>query len=162
MVLTAGLAAFPIEYYLRNKSLEEWMIHRFIACLVLSYAGFTTLAGIGISHRLATLGPLRKPTDSFYAGIAAKFFSPVPMAIWGTACALLGIALIWDGLLEYVTKRTVNLHWSRLIVAAFLFSTVFQGFIAAILLGVINLWVDAQKTLRSQKSSASSNTRGLD
>jgi len=152
-ILTAGLAAFPVEHYVRNKSLEEWMIHRFIACLVLSYAGFSTLAGIGISHRLASLGPLRKPTDSFYAGIAAKLFSPIPLAIWGTACMLLSVALIWDGLLEYVTKRTVNLHWSRLIVAAFLMSTVFQAIITAILLGVINLWVDAQRTLRSGKTS---------
>jgi len=150
-IMTAGLAAFPVEHYLRNRSLEEWMIHRFIACLVLSYAGFTTLAGIGISHRLASLGPLRKPTDSFYAGIAAKLFSPMLLAIWGTACMLLSVALIWDGLLEYATKRTVNLHWSRLIVAAFLISTVFQASITAILLGVINLWVDAQRTLRSGK-----------
>lgn len=150
-IVTAGLAAFPVEYYLRNKSLEDWMIHRFIACLVLSYAGFTTLSGIGISHRLASLGPLRKPTDSFYAAIAAKLFAPVPFAVWGTACMLICASLIWDGLLEYVTKRTVNLHWSRLIVTAFLLSAVFQGFITAILLGVINLWVDAQRTSRSSR-----------
>lgn len=142
---TAAIAAFPVEHYLRNANLEEWMIHRFIACLVLSYAGFTTFAAIGVSHRLASLGPQRKPTDSFYASVAAKLFSPIPLIIWGSLCTLVSLYLIRDGLFEYLTKRTVALHWSRLIVAAFLMSIVFQGFITAILLGVINMWVDAQR-----------------
>ncbi len=143
-IATAAIAAFPVEHYLRNASLEEWMIHRFIACLVLSYAGFTTFAAIGLSHRLASLGPLRKPTDSFYASIAAKLFSPFSLLIWGSLCTLVSLYLIRDGLVEYITQGTVALHWSRLIVAAFLMSIVFQGFITAILLGVINMWVDAQ------------------
>ncbi len=142
---TAAIAAFPVEHYLRNASLEEWMIHRFIACLILSYAGFTTFAAIGISHRLASLGPLRKPTDSFYASVAAKLFSPIPLLIWSSLCTLISLYLIRDGLYEYITKRTVALHWSRLIVAAYLMSIVFQGFITSILLGVINMWVDAQR-----------------
>ncbi len=143
-ISTIGLAAFPVEHYMRNGSLEDWMIHRFIACLVLSYAGFTTFAAIAVSHRLASLGPLRKPTDSFYASAAAKFFSPIPLLIWGSFCMFFSLYLIREGLIEYLTKRTVDLHWSRLIVAAYLMSVVFQGFITAILLGVINLWVDAQ------------------
>ena len=122
------------------------MIHRFIACLVLSYAAFTTFAAIAVSHRLASLGPLRKPTDSFYASIAAKLFSPIPLTIWSAVCVSLSLYLIRDGLLEYITQRTVSLHWSRLIVAAYFLSIVFQGFVAAILLGVINMWVDAQRT----------------
>jgi glycosyltransferase involved in cell wall biosynthesis len=146
MILTIGIAAFPIEHYLRNKSLEEWMIHRFIACLVLSYAGFTTLAAIAVSHRLASLGPQRKPTDSFYASLAAKLFTPFPLCIWGGLGTFVSLYLIRDGLLEYITKRTVDLHWSRLIVAAFLLSIVFQGFITAVLVGVIHMWVDAERT----------------
>jgi glycosyltransferase involved in cell wall biosynthesis len=142
---TAAIAAFPVEHYLRHASLEEWMIHRFIACLVLSYSGFTAFAAIGISHRLASLGPLRKPTDSFYASIAAKLFSPTAVLLWGSLCTCVSLYIIRDGLLEYITKRTVALHWSRLIVAAYLMSIVFQGFITAILLGVINMWVDAQR-----------------
>ena len=152
VILTIGIAAFPVEHYLRNKSLQEWMIHRFIACLVLSYAGFTTLTAIAVSHRLASLGPMRKPTDSFYASLAAKLFVPLPLGVWGLLCTLLSLFLIRDGLLEYITKRTVDLHWSRLIVAAFLMSIVFQGFITAVLLGVINMWVDAQRTKMRPKS----------
>ena len=152
VILTIGIAAFPVEHYLRNKSLQEWMIHRFIACLVLSYAGFTTLTAIAVSHRLASLGPMRKPTDSFYASLAAKLFAPLPLGVWGLLCTLLSLFLIRDGLLEYITKRTVDLHWSRLIVAAFLMSIVFQGFITAVLLGVINMWVDAQRTKMRPKS----------
>ncbi len=146
VLTTIGVAAFPVEHYLRNGSLEDWMIHRFIACLVLSYAAFTTFAAIAVSHRLASLGPLRKPTDSFYASIAAKLFSPIPLTIWSAVCVSLSLYLIRDGLLEYITQRTVSLHWSRLIVAAYFLSIVFQGFVAAILLGVINMWVDAQRT----------------
>jgi len=150
-VATAGIAAFPVEHYLRNRSLEDWMIHRFIACLVLCYAGFTTLTAIAVSHRLASLGPLRKPTDSFYSSIAAKIFTPMPLLIWGSICAFFNLLLIREGLLEYITKRTVDLHWSRLIVAAFLMSVVFQGFITTILLGVIRMWAQSKSYLRAQE-----------
>ena len=121
------IAAFPVEHYLRKGSLEDWMIHRFIACLILSYAAFTTLAAIAISHRLASLGPLRKPTDSFYASLAAKVFSPIPLSIWSMLCISRSLYLIRDGLLEYITKRTVALHWSRLIVVAFFFFDYISG-----------------------------------
>ena len=150
---TVGLAAFPVEHYLRNGSLEDWMIHRFIACFVLSYAAFTTFAAIAVSHRLASLGPLRKPTDSFYASMAARLFSPIPLTIWSVLGIFISLYLIRDGLFEYITKRTVALHWSRLIVAAFFLSIVFQGFVTSILLGVINMWVDAQRTRLKSKGN---------
>ncbi len=151
-IATVGIAAFPVEYYLRNGSLEEWMIHRFIACLVLCYAGFTTLTAIAVSHRLASLGPLRKPTDSFYSSIAARLFTPMPMLIWGSGCFALSVLLIREGLLQYLTKWTVDLHWSRLIVAAFLLSIVFQGFITTILLDVIRMWAKGKSDPRTRHS----------
>ncbi len=145
LVVTGAIAAFPIEYYWQHRSLEPWMIYRFFACYVLGHAGFTSLAAVGISHRLASFGPQRKPTDSFLSSLAAKFFEIRSLGCWGGACLLVSFLLIRSGLYEFITRGTVDLHWSRMFVSAFLMTIVFQGVVTSVLLRVIEMWVDAHQ-----------------
>ena len=57
--LVAGLclAAYPVEFYITNGRVEEWMIYRFLVCLLLGTVGHQLLAAAAIAGRMATLGP---------------------------------------------------------------------------------------------------------
>lgn len=144
-LFTAAISAFPIEHYWRNHKLEEWMIYRFFACYLLGQAGFTTYCAVALTHRLANFGPQRRSTDSFFASVAAYSFRIKPMIVWNTICIAISLWLIREGIYDFFTTRTVELHWSRMFVTAFLMSIVFQAIVTSILLGVIGMWVDARQ-----------------
>ncbi len=134
------LAAYPVEFYLLNRSVEEWMIYRFMVCGWVGSVGYQFLIAAALADRLAGLGPRRGATGSFGASLAAAFFAG--RGVWLLAAALAGISawLLWPAVVQYLTTRQVTLHWSRFMTAVFGLLVVAQSLVAGVLMRVITLW----------------------
>jgi glycosyltransferase involved in cell wall biosynthesis len=136
----AMLAASPIEFYLANRRLEEWMVYRFVVCYVLASFGLLFLLATTLVHRMAVLTPRRSEAIGFWASVVAAVFSG--RFLYATVVILLGVGgfFLWPGLVEYAMTRHVSLHWSRLLAGAFSLSAAFEVVIFALLLNVISVW----------------------
>ena len=142
----------PAEFYFRNHYLEEWMIYRFVLCLLLGAMGFTLLCSAAIADELFALSTRRRRWNSFSNQILHQVFSK-PSLLTMSALSIAGsLIMVWPGVVEYFTTRHVTLHWSRVIVAAFGFLIATECVVTASLLQIVGLWKDFLAS--SQKSMA--------
>lgn len=137
-ILLLGLT--PLEQYLSNGFVQEWMIYRFAVCSFLGSAGLLTLLAVGVTAKMAHFGPRRQRANSFWAGL-------ISMALSGRSLFLILIALfamsiwsLWPGLTEYFWDGTVSLHWSRLMAGAFGLLSMVQTAVFALLCKVVDIW----------------------
>jgi glycosyltransferase involved in cell wall biosynthesis len=111
----------PAAYYLKNHSVAEWMIYRFIvshlaaiaACMLFS-ASYVTARIIGMTLGSAQTGPLTNATKSFLQG---RYFWLVP-----TLLVIGGGALVVPSFLQLVQTGATYEHWSRFIAMSLCFS----------------------------------------
>ena len=134
------LAVYPVEYYLANRCVEEWMIYRFLVCGLLGSAGYQLLAGTALAHRMSRFGPRRHVSDSFWPVIVAKLFEGWAIVGFVAVMSLASLAILWPGLAEYATTRQVHMHWSRLVVGTFGLVVATQGAVAGVLMRVLKIW----------------------
>ena len=119
LALAAGLMAMPTAYYLKHRSVQEWMMYRFI---VSNLAGTNALLMLSAAYitdrivRIALSGTRRRDP------VAALFSSP---AFWVVPVALMtaGLLLVMPSLIELVRTGATYEHWSRFIAMSFCFST---------------------------------------
>lgn len=130
----------PAEFYFRNRSVEEWMIYRFIVCLVLGTVGFTMLCTAVVSEELFTIARTRQRWKSFGTHLLRQTLSKPALVLLSVVSLIVSLALVWPGLVEYATTRHVTLHWSRVIVAAFGIIVAAESLVTAILLKIVSLW----------------------
>ena len=146
VALMAVLGAYPVEFYLHHKAVEEWMIYRFIAGFLLGSSGFLLLCAIALSHEMARLGPTRRITDSFWSTAISQLFRGWGMLAFVILCVASAIALLGQGIVEYLTFGTCHLHWSRLVVGAFCLLATFQTLVTAVLVQLVKLWASQKRS----------------
>ncbi len=132
----------PAEFYFRNHYLEDWMIYRFVLCLLLGGVGFTLLCSAVIADALFCLTRKRRRWHGFSVQLLHDIFSKRVLLTFSVLITLGGILLVWPGIVEYFSTRHVTLHWSRVIVAAFAFLIATECVVTASLLRIIGLWED--------------------
>jgi glycosyltransferase involved in cell wall biosynthesis len=140
LLIATLLGLLPVEYYLSNRSLQEWMIYRLVTCLFLGLIGFMLLAATSLAYHMADLGPKRRDGAAFWPSLAAQLFEGKALAFFIAAVTVVSIGLLWPGIIEFVTTAHVSLHWSRLIVGTFGLLVVVQALITHVLLRVLSLW----------------------
>jgi len=139
-VLLLVLAVSPVEFYLHNRFVEDWMIYRFVACLLLGTVGFALLCSAVIADELFFLTNRRRRWRSFGNQVLHKVFSKSVLLGSSFLAIVASIVLVWPGILQYLTTHHVTLHWSRVIVAAFGFIVATQCVVTASLLRMVSLW----------------------
>ena len=107
LALAVVLGLGPTIYYLQNRALQEDMIYRLFAVLILSVAGVNVLA-FGVTCRaILALLPARRP---------APMALPAPwrgsLALVGLAMLLAGIGLMLPAAYEWLATRQITYHWS--------------------------------------------------
>lgn len=130
------MAAYPIEFYLREQHLEEWMIYRFIACSLLGSAGFILLAAGTLAHRFVMVSGGRRSAPRFWPSVFELLFGGWTFVAFVTSVVAVSVLLVASGIIEYLTTGHVTLHWSRVMVAAFGFLVAFIASVTATLLQV--------------------------
>jgi glycosyltransferase involved in cell wall biosynthesis len=150
------MAISPVEFYFRNHYFEEWMIYRFIVGLLLGAMGFTLLCSAVIADELFGLTNKRRRWNSFSSQLLRQLFSKPSLMAISVLSVLISTALVWPGIVEYLTTRHVTLHWSRVIVAAFGFLIATECVVTASLLRIVGLWKDF---LSSSQTRAANETK---
>jgi glycosyltransferase involved in cell wall biosynthesis len=140
LLLGLLLAMSPLEYYWQNRSIQEWMIYRFVACFLLGSAGFLLLCAAVLAQRMAALGPRRREGDSFWTSLACRCFDGPVLAGFLAVSLAASVGLLWPAIAEYLTTARVTLHWSRVMVGTFGLLLGFQAVVTKVLLQVIDIW----------------------
>ncbi|MGE5646104.1 MAG: glycosyltransferase family 2 protein [Acidobacteriota bacterium] len=119
LALAVALMTMPAEYYLAHRSVQEWMIYRFIVSHLAGTNAVLMLSAAYISERIVRIalgrGSLRDPVTAFFAS----------GAFWAVPAALMtaGLLLVMPSLIELVRTGATYEHWSRFIAMSFCFST---------------------------------------
>ena len=148
------LAAYPAEYYFQHRSLEEWMIYRFVVCQLVGSFGIMLLLASALTNRMAYLSSRREESVGFWSSVVASLFTGKPLAVIVGLFTLLGIGFLWPGIVEFVSTGTITLHWSRLIAGAFIMFTVMQTLIFSVLMKVVSIWSFEQSVLKKNTSES--------
>jgi len=142
LCLTLGLllALHPFEHYLTTHRVEEWMIYRFVGCHLLGSFGLLLLLATALSNQMASFGPRRREASPFWPALISELLRWPAVAVLMAALFLATIFLLWPGIVEYVSTRTVHMHWSRLIAGTFTLFSMLQTAVFAVLMKVISIW----------------------
>ena len=146
---------YPVEFYWRNKTLEEWMIYRLLLCGLLLSSAFSLISAGALSDQILSL--LRRPRHtSFLAHLYDRLFDRGRAWLLAGVAALAAVLLVWPGLVQYVQTGQVTIHWSRPIAAVFFLQVTLTLVIHGVTRKVVDLW----KTQLTH--SADRNLDGLD
>jgi len=140
LLISLLMAVYPTEFYIQNRRLEEWMIYRFLACFLLSSVGLLLLSGSALANRMAALGQYRRQQEGFWAGISVRIFRGKFLAIFTLSVVTISTILVWQGIVQYLTTGHVEIHWSRVVVAAFGILLTSQLLVTGVLLRVLEIW----------------------
>ncbi len=156
MLSALALAAYPIEFYIENGRLEEWVIYRFMACYLIGSFGLLLLLATALTNQMAHLGSRRAEGAQFWSSLMADVMHR------GTTVALLigsllgcAIFFLWPGLVELITTGRVTLHWSRLLAGAFALFSVGHVVVFGVLFKVVTIWKE-QRVEREEMASVAS------
>lgn len=107
LVLAVLLGLGPSFYYLQNRQLQEDMIYRLFAVLILSVAGVNLLAfGVTCQAILGLLPARRRPPPVVSRPWRGR------LAGLGVVMILAGIALMTPAALQWLATRQITSHWS--------------------------------------------------
>ena len=136
------LSISPTEFYFRNHYFEEWMIYRFVVCMLVGAMGFTLLCTAVVADELFGLTNKRPRWNSFSGQLLHQVFSQKSLLTISVLAVLISVVLVWPGIVEYFSTRHITLHWSRVIVAAFGMLIATECVVTASLLRIVRLWKD--------------------
>jgi hypothetical protein len=107
LILALLLGLGPTLYYLQNRALQEDMIYRLFAVLILSVAGVNVLAfGLTCQEILALLPARRRPPVAVPRPWRGK------LAALGLLMMAAGGGLLVPAALEWLRTRQITSHWS--------------------------------------------------
>jgi hypothetical protein len=110
--------AMPTLYYVQHRSVQEWMIYRFIVSHLAGTNAVLMLAAAYITSRMTAISlETRHGRDRVAEFLSRPYFAIVPLALM-----VFGGALVIPSLLELVTTGATYEHWSRFIAMSFSFS----------------------------------------
>lgn len=118
-VVSVLLMHQPTMFYLHHRRLEEWMFYRFAFAGMLGTMLVITLCATIISEHVVALTLMRY--GAFGArtrGLWRYETLKLLVGVTGLLC-IVGVCLNWSGALELFATSHVTLHWSRVMVGAF-------------------------------------------
>ena len=133
-------ALYPVEFYIKNRHIEEWMIYRFLICFLLGSSGFFLLCGAALAHRMADLGPRLSKGQDFWSHVITSLFEGRTIVVLVLSVLAFSFLMLRPGIIQYISTGEVYLHWSRALVGCFGLLIMFQGLLTGILLRIIKIW----------------------
>jgi glycosyltransferase involved in cell wall biosynthesis len=107
LALAAVLGSGPVMFYVQNARLQEDMIYRLFAVLVLSVLGVHIIAfGVACQAILSLLPARRRAAP----GVPRQL--QLYLLALGALLVILGVALLTPAMLEWLRTRQITFHWS--------------------------------------------------
>jgi glycosyltransferase involved in cell wall biosynthesis len=130
---------YPAEFYLRNHSLEGWMIYRLLLCGLLLTSAFGLISAGVLSDQILSL-VYRRRHAGFLSHLFARLLNRRRSTLVAGLAAAAAVALVWPGLLQYVHDGQVTIHWSRPVAAVFLLQVALVSVIHTVMRRIVDLW----------------------
>jgi len=130
---------YPLEFYVRNHRLEEWMIYRVLLCAFLGTCAFVGLGASVLSEQILSL-VYRRRWRTFLGQVTELLYSPRSLFAFAILAMTGGFVLVWPGLTDYLATGHTALHWSRAIVASFLLQLAVFAMVMIVLQQIVGLW----------------------
>ena len=108
----------PLIHFIKNQALEEWMIYRMITISTLSTSGLILLIFGRIIQTLSDIANVQYRTSESIIRKSTSFLFIRYGLLLSVMFALLGIVIMWDGILQYLETGQVFIHWSRVLLGA--------------------------------------------
>jgi len=138
-VAATALGVYPVEFYLANGRLEEWMSFRLLLCGFLFTGGFTLLSAGVLADRVLSL-VYRRRDESFVSGLFDRLLNRRRLVVISAAFALLALTLLWPVVRDYVQSGALQMHWTRAASIVFLLQLSVVAAANAVLQKTIDLW----------------------
>jgi hypothetical protein len=155
--LAIGLMLTPLGYYIRNRAVEEWMIHRFIIGHLAATGALLMLSTAYVTNRVTQIA-LRGESGS---GPLTRVLSKPAFAAFPLAMMAVGVALVMPGVVKLGATYE---HWSRFIAMSFFASAALVALATWAAHYVLDLLAAQLDYLRSNAAdpfgAARSNTSG--
>lgn len=136
------LIAYPAEFYLKNRRLEEWMIYRVTASLVFGTIFGLLIQSAALASQMTALGPGRSGNTPFWAGYLGRLFRDRLAFVTMVGVLVVSLWSLTPGIVQLARSGSTDLHWSRLLVGGFLLIFFVQTGVFWLLGKVIAIWRD--------------------
>lgn len=130
---------FPVEYYLKTKTLQEGMIYRLLTILVLIISGLTMITVGVVSERVVELLDGQKGEKTFFVSLTEWFFEPKRLIYLGFGLSCFGAVLNYKTIIQYLITGKIMAHWSYVVTGALFVLSGIQLFALGILERVVAL-----------------------
>ena len=137
-------SSYPVEFYWRTHTLEEWMIYRLLLCGLLVNSAFTFLCAGVLGDRILSL-VYRRSHKSFVAALIDRLLDRSQLTAVAIVAAISAVVLVWPGLVQYAQTGKVTIHWSRPMAAVFLLQISVFASVYVLLQKIVDLWSEQLK-----------------
>jgi hypothetical protein len=115
------------------------MIYRTLLASLLATLVAVLLCAAVLADRVAALAHGRSSRSSGLTGLVALPFARGTPRLLGGLLLASAVVLVWPGIVEYASTRTVAMHWSRAVLASLLVVTATTLGVSVFLLGMMDL-----------------------
>ena len=141
LFIVAVLTLHPVEQWLRSGRFEESMIYRLLFSSFLVTVGVSLLsASVICDHIHRVFDPQAKP-PSFLSALLDRVFT---FRIHAVILVPASVALVWligPGLWTRLTAGTVDVHWSRVMLAGLIAFTLGQSLLTVLIANLLRFHV---------------------
>ena len=139
---------YPLLYYLRFRVVPNYMIFRLVTVMVLIVTSIGIFTVGIISDEVIQLMYRRGSRTRGFTAMIYRALSQRKLIIAGSAIALLGIALNYRTIWEYLTTGEINLPWVYVVTGAFLVMVGLQ----AVALGIVRRIFELLRRAEEERS----------
>ncbi|MGO9579277.1 MAG: glycosyltransferase family 2 protein [Desulfobaccales bacterium] len=119
-MIAASLMIFPIHYYLKTRTVAEWMIYRFVVSNLLGTSACLLLCASYLSRRIVDMVLFSKSVP-WRAGLLGNFINSSLFWYFPLTLFLIGGLLVMPSFKELITTGATNEHWSRFMAMSFMY-----------------------------------------
>jgi len=151
LAAAVALMVGPTLYYLRHRSVLEWMIYRFVVSDLASTLSALLFCSGYLADRIVrvTLSPRRRPRSWLDRLFEGRWFFAVPLAL-----LFAGGLLVLPSAIELAETGHVYEHWSRFIVMSSCFSVAFVLVVTRLVVITVDLVADRMAYLAERARGA--------
>lgn len=150
--LLAALAviAEPAFYYLRNRSLLDWMIYRFIVSNILGVLSLLFFSASYLSEKMVKI-TLSKDINMINENksLVAKVYNSKLIWVIATVFFITGVGMVIQSVIERINTGHTNEHWSRYIALSFFLVSAFVLVVTKVIDFVLQLITERVLYLQS-------------
>jgi hypothetical protein len=147
LLLVAGLLGLgalvfgsgPWIHWLREAHFAEEEIYRILLSSLLATASTIFVCSAVVADRIAAAAHGRLPAAAGVTGAAARLFTPRMRLVGGTLLLAAAVLIVWPGIVELLTTREVEMHWSRAMLASLLVVVAAMWTVTTFLLNMLQL-----------------------